>query len=268
MKIYMFAILIILLASCRNNQPNVITIHEKEEWGDFYRDRGVEGTFVLFNMNKKEYFVYNTDRANQSFLPASTFKIMNSLVALETGAIKDEKEMIEWDGTDRGWENWNRDQNMLYAFRNSTVWFYQEMARRIGEEKMQYWINACDYGNKNISGGIDLFWLQGEIRISAMEQIEFLQKLYENDLPFNIRNQLLVKEIMLADSSASYRLYAKTGWAARVSPQIGWYVGFVETASDVWLFAHNMTIEENQQTAFRNEITYEILKAQGIITEN
>lgn len=268
MKPQLFILLAIFFASLINVKSQDEIIFEKKEWEEFFKRRDLEGTFVLYNLNKKEYMVYNTERANQSFLPASTFKIINSLIALETGAIKDEKEMLEWDGIDRGWENWNQDQNMLFAFRNSTVWFYQKLARLIGAERMQNWVNACDYGNKNISGGIDLFWLQGAIRISAMEQIEFLQKLYENDLPFNIRNQLLVKEIMLADSNASYRLYAKTGWAARVNPQIGWYVGFVETSTEVWLFAHNITIKERQQTAFRIEITYEILKAQGIIPEN
>lgn len=268
MKPLFFFLLAILIASCVNYKSGNDVISEKKEWEEFYKKRGLEGTFVLYNLNNNEYFVYNPERANQSFLPASTFKIINSLIALETGAIKDEKEMLEWDGIDRGWENWNRNQNMLYAFRNSTVWFYQEMARRIGEEKMQYWINACDYGNKNISGGIDLFWLQGEIRISAMEQIDFIKKLVNNNLPFNERNQDLVKEIMLADSSSSYKLYAKTGWAARVSPQIGWYVGFIETETEMWLFANNITIEENSQTAFRIEITYDILKSQGIIPEN
>jgi beta-lactamase class D len=268
MKPQLVILLAIYFASCINVKSQNEFIFEKKEWEDFFKKRGLEGTFVLYNLKKKEYFVYNPERANQSFLPASTFKIINSLIALETGAIIDEREIIEWDEIDRGWENWNRDQNMLFAFRNSTVWFYQELARRIGEEKMQYWVNACEYGNKNISGGIDLFWLQGEIRISAMEQIDFLKKLVNNDLFFNIRNQELVKEIMLADSSSSYRLYAKTGWAARVNPQIGWYVGFIETDTEVWLFANNITIEENSQTAFRIEITNEILKAQGIIPEN
>jgi beta-lactamase class D len=124
-------------------------------------------------------------RAKERFLPASTFKIFNSLAALESGVIKDQDEIIKWDSIPRGWEKWDMDHNLRSAIKYSAVWFYQELARRIGEEKMRSYINKTGYGNKNIEGGIDLFWLQGELKISAMEQIEFLKKF----MPMNYLSQ-------------------------------------------------------------------------------
>lgn len=265
MKIRLIILVISLqITACSQKQRTFI--HEKPEWQEFFSSRGVVGTFVLFNLNSNDYYIYNYERAKEQFLPASTFKIPNSIIALETGVLSSPDDIIHWDGIDRGMENWNRDQSLAEAFHNSTVWVYQELARRIGEEKMEFWIKESDYGNENINGGIDLFWLQGDLRISAMEQINFLKKLVKNELPFSISNQLLVKEMMMIENKYGVKLYGKTGWAARVKPQTGWFTGFVQRGSDTWIFAMNIIIENNDQIRFRKEITYDILCKEGIIS--
>ena len=146
------------------------------------------------------------------------------------------------------------------------VWYYQELARRIGEEKMQYYISKNHYGNEDISGGIDMFWLDGGIRISADEQIEMLKKLYNNKLEFSQRSMDIVKKIMIYDKTDEYIIRAKTGWAIRVEDQIGWFVGYVEKGSDVYFFATNVQSKKPEEGfKSRQEITFKILKELKIL---
>jgi beta-lactamase class D len=160
---------------------------ETPSLGKFFADAGVKGCFLLFDLQKNEYIGFNLKRAKSPFIPASTFKIFNSLVALQTGAVRDEAQIIQWDGRERKFPVWNQDQDMRNAIRNSTVWFYQELARRIGQERMQYYMDLANYGNRDISGGIDQFWLEGGLRMTSQQQIELLVGLYRNKLPFSQR---------------------------------------------------------------------------------
>ncbi len=197
------------------------------------------GAFVLFDLNKNQYIRYNPERCAQRFLPASTFKIMNSLIGLETGVILDENYVIEWDGTHYQIPTWNQDHTLKTAIQNSVVWYYQELARRVGKERMQQYIDAAKYGNQDISGSIDTFWLEGRLRISADEQVEFLKRLYKDQLPFSKRTMQVVREILVVEKTASYQLSGKTGSAQRVMPHIGWFVGYLETKGNVYFFATN-----------------------------
>jgi beta-lactamase class D len=220
----------------------------------------VKGTFLLYDLNNDTYSVYDKERAEKAFLPASTFKILNSLIALETKAIKDQCETIEWDRRTWRFDEWNQDQTLQTAFRNSVVWAYQELARRIGKKQMQFWVDKADYGNRNISDEIDTFWLEGELRISAQQQVEFLKKLYKNQLPFSKRNMDIVKEIMIVEQAGTYTLRGKTGWASRVSPQIGWFVGWLETSNNVYFFALNIDIVNRKDVNSRVDIAKRVLQ--------
>ena len=248
---------------------------ERESLGKHFKTAKVKGTFLLYDLKKNQYIGYDLKRANTGFLPASSYKIFNSLVALETGAVRDETEVLKWDGIERGikWNgtvrnvpSWNQDQNMRDAIKNSTVWFYQEMARRIGQEKMQKYIKQARYGNMNIGGGIDRFWLDGKLRITAKEQIEFLIKLYQNKLPFSGRSISIVKDIILNEKTDKYVLRAKTGWAFDVTPQIGWWVGYVERDGNAYFFAMNIDIvNPDNDLSARTEVTKSILREMKII---
>lgn len=230
-----------------------------------FSKRGINGCMVLYNLNETTSHNYNIDRVDSAFLPASTFKIINSLIALEEAVVESIYDTIKWDGVNRNWDKWNQDHTLASALKYSAVWFYQELARRVGRENYQKWLNKCDYGNHKTGDEIDTFWLDGDVRISTLGQIRFLEKLINNELPFSTRNQELVKQIMLTDSTNDYQVYSKTGWAMRVDQQIGWLVGFVVTKTNTWIFACNIDIEKDSDAKYRKEIVYEILQEKGIV---
>ncbi|MBK7106144.1 MAG: class D beta-lactamase [Ignavibacteriae bacterium] len=268
-KILLFQLICFVVSNFSQTPIEEITENYfvKNEWESFFNKANVTGTFVLYNLTKDSCLVYNSDRAETQYLPASTFKIPNSLISLETKVINDENEIIKWDGEKRFIDNWNQDHNLKSGIKYSVVWFYQELARRIGFEKMQEFVTKINYGNKKLGDKIDTFWLEGDLRINAVEQILFLNKFIKNELPFSKRNMEIVKNILLVDSTDAYKLYAKTGWSARVEKdkQIGWYVGFVETKNDTWIFAINIDINDEKDLPQRINITREILKSEGII---
>ena len=201
---------------------------------------GVEGCFAMYDMEKDVYTVYNLERCNTGFLPASTFKIFNSLVILETGAVSNTKQVIEWDGTKYDVPEWNSDQTLESAFKVSTVWVFQKLARIVGEKDVLFYLNLADYGNKDISAGIDLFWLEGGFRITPLEQVDFLARLVKGDLPFGKDTMSKVTAMMFHEEGPGYAIYAKTGFAARVKPNIGWWVGFVDVPGNTYCFALNI----------------------------
>lgn len=248
-------------------QPYILndSTENVKEWDIYYRGNGFDGCFVLYDLKNNEYKVFNPGRANEQFIPASTFKIPNSLIALQEKVITDENEVIKWDGVDRNNPNWNQDQTLKSAFKFSTVWFYQELARRIGEAKYHEWLKKLNYGNMKTGSKVDDFWLRGDIAISPYEQIAFLKKFQSNSLPFDQSVLDKVKGIMLFEETSDYKLYGKTGWAIRVEPAVGWFVGFVETKDNVYFFANNIVVNKEEDIKFRVEITKEILKSEGII---
>ncbi len=234
-------------------------------FGTLYDAYGVGGAFVLYDRNRDQWLVYNDSVAVREFLPASTFKICNALIALQTGVAPGPSFMLEWDGTDRGVAAWNRSQDMRTAMRHSTVWYYQEIARRIGERRMARWVGRLGYGNADISGGIDRFWLTGGLRISPRGQVDFLRRLYEGRLPVSRRVMECVREMMVVSRSPGCVVRAKTGWA--VDDGTGWYVGWVETAGNVYFFANCIRSSDPGPdfAKARTEIASCILHSLGII---
>jgi beta-lactamase class D len=237
----------------------------RPDWKSYYERWGVHGCFLLYDLRADRMHVYNPARCDSAFLPASTFKIFNSLVALETAVVQDENDTIRWDGVERPIAGWNADQNMRSAIRYSTVWFYQELARRIGERRMQEYISRSHYGNEDISGGIDLFWLEGGLRITPREQTAFLRRLYDNDLPFSNRTMEKVKEILILERTDEYIFRGKTGWAARPEKEVGWFVGYLERGRDAYFFANCIDITREEDTRARIGITREILQDLGLM---
>lgn len=200
----------------------------------------VEGCFVLYSAGGDPLVRLHPERADRRYVPASTFKILNSLIALETGVLEDEHQVIPWDGKKRWLEKWNRDMDLADAYALSAVWFYQEVARRVGLERMARWVSAAGYGNARIGGQVDTFWLEGPLMISPEEQIVFLRRLHRGDLPFSERSMRIVREIMLLEQGPGYAVRGKTGWARRRGRHTGWIVGWVEREGDPRFFALNI----------------------------
>ncbi|MBS1245374.1 MAG: Beta-lactamase [Chloroflexi bacterium] len=246
--------------------PTAAAIPASEVRPELEKDlQGFKGAFVLYDLNRNRYIRYNPERCAERFIPASTFKIMNSLIGLETGAVPDADYVIKWDGTKYDVPAWNQDHTLRTAIQNSAVWYYQELARRVGEKKMQEYVDAAHYGNQNISGKIDTFWLEGSLRISAEEQVEFLKRLYKGELPFSQRSMNIVKEILVLEKTETYQLSGKTGSGQRITPHESWFVGYLETQGNVYIFAANIESlgsDGNGDTA--KEIVRNILKDLGL----
>ena len=258
----LLAIVIFLLALL---QPlSARTYKEIPELAKVFSDNGVAGTFVLFDAATDTMFVSDKTRATKRFTPASTFKIANSLIGLDVGAVGDVEEVLPYGGKPQPRKEWERDMGLREAIKVSNVPVYQELARRIGIERMREGVKKLGYGNMEIGKVVDRFWLDGPLAISAVEQTEFLARLIEGSLPIKPGGIRAVKEITLLEKTDAYELHAKTGWlVSPTPPQIGWWVGWIERANKVYPFALNIDMPEDEDAAKRLPIGRECLKALG-----
>ena len=242
---------------------------EQIDFQQHFDDLGITGAIIIYDRNEDFFYQHNPQRNDTPFLPASTYKISHSLIALETGVIKDDVDVLTWDGIKRDLPQWNQDLNLRLAFKYSAVWFYQVLARRIGHQQMQDFVTQMQYGNGNIGAAtdtdIDRFWLEGELRITPRQQVEFLRRLDRNDLPFSQRSIDLVKDIAITEQTPNYTLRAKTGWATEQTPYIGWYVGYLEQNDNVYFFATNLDTPKEEDLAARLEITRLCLQDLGLL---
>jgi beta-lactamase class D len=238
---------------------------DRPDWAKHFAAQGVEGTFVLYEPAADRYQVLDEARSRHGYLPASTFKIANALIALEVGTLRDQHEVFKWDGKPKMRRAWERDHTLDSGMRESVVWMFQELARRTGKARMKAWLRELDYGNGDIRGGIDQFWLQGQVRISAREQVEFLRKLREGRLPVSARSARLVRNALVVERTPDYILYAKTGSTGSVAEPVAWWVGWVEREGrPVAYFALNYTPDARTPFAARFAIGRAILASANI----
>jgi beta-lactamase class D len=195
---------------------------ESSDVRDLFNNAGVTGTFVLYDVNAGEFSGHNQARSIERFVPASTFKIPNSLIGLSVGAVVSVDDVLPYGGKSQPFDVWEKDMGLREAITLSNVPIYQELARRIGLEPMRENISLLNYGNKTIGTRIDTFWLNGPLKISAVEQIAFLTQLAQNKLPISKEIQEAVREIVLIEQDEDWRLHGKTGWGNASEPGIGW----------------------------------------------
>jgi beta-lactamase class D len=239
-----------------------------------FRDAGVEGVFVLLDMEEGLTIRGNPDYASRPFLPASTFKIPNTIIGLETGVIPNASFTLPWDGVRRSaWPSWNRDHDLRSAMKHSVVWYYQEVARRIGESRYRDYLARFDYGNRDISGGIDRFWLNGGLRITPKAQVRFLTRLMRGDFRVRKRHIEILRRILLTATGGGVTLRAKTGMARQDAHQVGWLVGFVEADTITHVFACLVLgpAEDDWRASpifrARREVPLQLLKHLGAVPE-
>jgi len=248
------SVMLALLGACQS----------QVDLGELFAEHGLEGTLVIENLDGSIQYIHNPARASQRFRPASTFKIPNTLIALDEEVIHDEREIIPWDSVERFIPAWNADQSLETAFPISCVWFYQELARRVGVEAYQRQLDRLAYGNCQPGPQVDTFWLEGDLAISAMEQIAFLKDLHHAKLPYDPAQLDVLKRIMVIDERKGYTLRGKTGWTHRGEGYIGWFVGYLAQPNETWFFALNYDATEFDQAAYRQEIVLDALKRLGI----
>jgi beta-lactamase class D len=236
---------------------------EMVEWSRYFSEADAQGSIVVLDGRGKSETVrvYNTARAERRYSPASTFKIPHSLFALDAGLLRDEFQVIPWDGVKRSQPAWNEDQNLRSAMRNSAVWVYERFAKQLGDAREVAYMRKIDYGNA-LATGDKPFWVEGDLAISSFEQIAFLQRLYRNQLPFSVEHQRLVKDVMVNEAGADWILRAKTGWTGK----IGWWTGWVEWPTGPVFFAFNMdTPNRLADLPKRQSITRNVLRSIGAI---
>jgi beta-lactamase class D len=266
-----------VLLSCRG-QPNNGEHSNKQpikevvqpEFQFILDSAGVEGSILIYDLQKNVYYSNDFNWATVGRLPASTFKIANSIIALETEIIQNDSTLIKWDGEDRALPIWEQDLIFRDAFHYSCVPCYQEIAREIGVQRMTDYVNKLNYGVIVLdSTSIDNFWLEGESQINQIQQINFLRRFYQSDLPISKRTENIMKKLMVMETNDDYILSGKTGWSIRNGNNNGWFVGYIQTSNNVHFFATN--INPNKEfnmdlfPSIRKSITFQALRQMQII---
>jgi len=283
MKYFWLILFLFVLAGCSNNKRIVSSKTRtligdpskriKPEFQSILDSSNVDGSILVYDPQQQLYYSNNFKWAATGKLPASTFKIPNSIIALETGIVEDENSIFKWKGEKRKLTIWERDLNFREAFHLSCVPCYQEIARKIGPKRMKEFLSKFDYGNMVVdSNTIDVFWLEGESVISQFQQIGFLKRFYDGKLPVSDRTQKIMKAILITDRNDANTISGKTGWSIRNGNNNGWFVGYVESGGSVYYFAINVeprkAFDMDMFPMIRKKIGMKALKALGIIMDD
>lgn len=243
----------------------VFALAEDSAIANLFAEARIDGTLVMESSRTGQRFVHNDARSKLAFSPASTFKVLNTLIALEEGVIDGADSDIPWDGAVHEIADWNRDQTLESAFKVSCVWCYQALAKRVGALIYPDYIRRSHYGDLREPFEGTEFWLDGSLTLSAEQQVAFLKQVVHKELPFRASSYATLKTVMLTEKAPHYQLFAKTGWATRRAPAVGWYVGYVEVADDTWFFALNMETRSPADLPLRKDVTLAALRAKGIL---
>ncbi len=226
-----------VLISCQVTKPDFLSQPKEIIPLSGSENSNLEVAVALFDMRNEKWYYYNNELLKNRYSPASTFKIPNSIIGLQTRVVKSIDEIWNWDSIVRQNENWNKDHSMSMAFKNSTVWYYQKLAKEIGKKRMTNYLKKFNYGNQLIGDSIHQFWLNGNLQISPLEQLSFLYKLKSKKLGIHKEIYAQLKKIMFVETIGGANIYAKTGWGFDGKKDIGWYVGYVEKNNNTYLFS-------------------------------
>ena len=233
---------------------------EDDKINSLYSSNAINGSIQIESMDGKVIYQHNVNN-NEAFTPASTFKIPNTLIILEEGLTKGQSDVIQWDGKEREYALWNKDQTLESAFQVSCVWCYQRYSKLIGDQKYHKYLQEFNYGNLLTGTDIARFWLDGDLRVSVKEQINFLRKVYTEVLPVEKRHIKTLKSIMLSEHTENYQVWSKTGWSGKD----GWYVGYLITNNQTWFFANYIEINNKSDLILRKKLTMDTFKILDII---
>lgn len=266
---YIFSIFLFLLFACAPKGFNSKKATKLDM--SIWNNKKYQFAVLIHDLNTGEFSYWNDSLIAIPYTPASTFKIVNSIAGLESKAVADISTPIAWDSVVRSNPKWNHSQDMRTAFQNSTVWFYQEIARRVGAKKMQEYLDAFDYGNKSCKGAIDSFWLNGNLKISMYQQIQFIDKIVNRKLALQSETYDKLEKLMFMKKNGDYSVYGKTGWGEQDSTSIGWLVGYANDGKSKVSFVTLLISKEPTAfdfAAYRKNITFTALKRAGYIKDN
>lgn len=246
----------------------------RKDFKKYFDHCQVKGSAVIYDSKNRTWILNDMKDARTENLPASTFKIINLLIALETKTITNENEIIKWpDKTDTVKYGYRpdiyHDMTVKEAFRVSAGWVFVELAKQIGKENYKKYLSLSNYGNLNLSQKDADFWNFGEFKISPINQVDFLRKLYKKELPFSEENQQIVKNVMVTEQTDKFIISSKTGWTRENNINTGWWVGYIESRGDVYFFATRILQDRKLNASnfgnCRKEITKSIFKELQII---
>ncbi len=278
MKIIYALALLFIFISCSEiqieSEPKTITSADTHivitEFQTILDTTYLTGSILVYDVEEETYYSNDFEWAKVGQLPASTFKIPNSIIALETGIVKSDSTLFKWDGEKRANKIWEQDLLFKEAFHYSCVPCYQEIAREIGYERMNTYSELYNYGTIKVDSiTIDKFWLEGDSKVSQFQQIKFLKRFYTSRLSISESTEDIMKRMMIIEENAKYTLSGKTGWSFYNQKDNGWFVGYIETKEKVYFFATNIEPTEkfnlNRFPRIRKAVTYEALKQMNII---
>jgi beta-lactamase class D len=232
---------------------------------------GRNGSLVVIDCSSGATNTYELQIVAVRIVPCSTFKIWNALIGLETGIVSSsEQPFYKWDGPKRSIVAWNKDLTLKEAFQTSCVPAFQSLARQIGPERMQAWVDKIEYGDRDTSGGIDVFWLPAKgrkpILISPIEQAQLLSKLVMGKLPFSKTSLAVLKDLMMVRRTDKGTLFGKTGSGTddRGTYVLGWFVGYVENGGKTHAFACAAQ-GENIMSKDAREIVEAVMESRGLL---
>ncbi len=258
------AVAFVLALALASTATSAMRISENSDLQALFDEYGVSGAFVLVDLEANTVLHSNRKRAEERRFPASTFKIANSLIALETGVVSDVDEIIPYGGKPQPIKAWERDMSMRDAISISNVPVYQELARRVGKERYAEWLEALDYGNREVGANVERFWLDGPLAISPAEQVDFIARLVRGELPVSHDHQQTVRDILLLETNDRGSLYGKSGWSIAAEPQIGWWVGWVEREDRIFVFALTIDMASRADADKREALGRDLLRSLDI----
>jgi len=266
MRLYKSLLILFFICSCSQQKisENHRTNYKNFDSQSLNLDKEIIGSILIYDLNQNTYYSNDFDWAKKGRIPASTFKIPNSLIALELGIIKDENTLFKWNGDKSYLKIWQQDLTLKQAFHYSCVPCYQDIARKIGDKRMKEYVHKLKFGHMDIHpDNIDDFWLVGKSDINQFEEIDFLKRLYLSQLPILHRTEQIFKQMFVVKQTEDYTLRAKTGLAVRDKSYNGWYVGYLETNDNIYFFATNISPKGKHNITFNNKrknITIKALK--------
>ncbi len=189
--------------------------------------------------------------------PQSTFKIPHALAAIDAGVVAGIDEKIAYDDRPVDQPLWRQDHTLATAMRYSVVWYFQEIAKRLGPEREREYLTRFEYGNRDPSSGLTSFWLGGSLAVSPEEQMRFLLKLFDGHLPASRAAISAVREILRQPAGSIVNatgvhpfggqwaegtvLSAKTGsGSSGLGVSVRWLVGHVQRGPRSWIFVSNV----------------------------
>ena len=232
--------------------------------------------FLLYDLEAKKFEdVINSNRCEERLPAASTFKIPLAVMSFDSGILKDENHLIKWDGQKRFLDGWNKDQTATSWMRESVVWYSQVLTPQLGKSKIEYYLKTFRYGNADMTGGIKFAWLtpapfstevhENSLKVSGMEQVFFLEKLWRGELKASPQSQLMTRKLLASEvNEDGYSLSGKTGSGfigEKYDRRVGWYVGYLNAKNKDYVVVINFTdIEKLKEKTFGGAEARELAK--------